>query len=112
MKAHKGIWAGIALLLLVLGGGCGEAGQQELAGTPGSTWDGGPVTSFSPELYDACREVYGSFSPGGLRFMWEQSGELSELSGLSDEDVRGLFRLMCLALATVGGTAWNDTPLH
>ena len=136
MKAQFGIWAGMALLSLVLIGGCGEAGLQGPMGPPGPigplgpvgpqgpagpqgpseapshSWGSGHIASYSPELYDDCREAYGSFGPSGLRLMWEQAGESSELAGLSDEDVRGLFRLMCLTLATSGGTVWNDLPSH
>ena len=39
----------------------------------------GPTQSaYSPEMYDDCRDAFGSISPAGLRRVWAMSGDAAE----------------------------------
>ena len=53
---------------------------------------------YSPELYDDCRDAFGSMSPAGWRQLLQSWGE-TELGPLTDDDLHGLLRFFCLMLA-------------
>ena len=46
-------------------------------------------------MYDDCRDAFGSISAAG----WRQIIDDPELARLTDDDVRALFKVMCLMIA-------------
>ena len=70
---------------------------------PPSEGQGDTRAIYSPELYDDCRDAFGSISPAGLRQLWAESGDVAELGALSDDDVRGILKIACLMFATGEG---------
>ena len=109
----------IGLALVMLAAACtvpgppGPAGPQGPAGASGPAEPQGPaepdggqqagLPAYSPELYDDCRDAFGSISPAGLRRLWAASGDASALGEMTDDDVRGLLKLGCLVIATGAG---------
>ena len=96
-------------------GPAGPPGPAGPAGPPGPTGPLGPSgspgltgSSYSPELYDDCRDAFGSISPAGLRRIWASSGDSAELGELTDDDVRGLLKLGCLMFAAGADIPWGD----
>lgn len=86
----------------------GLAGTQGTAG-PGWAPTGAPESVYSPELYDDCRNAFGSFSAAGLRRMLAMSGGAAELGELTDGDIGGFIMLACLFLAAGGDVSpWGD----
>ena len=98
-------------------GRAGQPGQQGRRGASGSEGPRGPAgsegprgvgsaDSYSPELYADCRDAFGSISPAGLRRLL--AGSDTELGELTDDDVRGLLKMVCLMLATGADSALYD----
>ena len=84
-------------------GPAGVAGPQGSAGVAGPQGPPGPVSElesspYSSELYDDCRDAFGSMSPAGWRQLLQSWGE-TELGPLTDDDLHGLLRFFCLMLA-------------
>ncbi len=85
-------------------GPAGLIGPQGPAGLIGPQGPPGPAVGqearpYSGELYDDCREAFGSISPAGLRRLMAKSGDVTDLGELTDDDVRGLLRVACLMIA-------------
>ena len=98
-------------------GPAGPAGPEGRRGDSGSEGPRGPAgsegprgvgsaDSYSPELYADCRDAFGSISPAGLRRLL--AGTDTELGELTDDDVRGLLKMVCLMLATGADSALYD----
>ena len=89
----------LAFVVLVLATACmtGPAGSQGPAGS-----------AYSPEAYDDCRDAFNSFSPAALRQMLAASGDEAELGELTEDDVRAMLELGCLAIAMGADTLWGD----
>ncbi len=97
---------GLAIVVLLFAAACAEpqgpAGPQGPVGSPGLAG-----VAYSPELYDDCRDAFGSFSVASLRRMMATSGdvaELGELGVLTDDDVRSLLKMACLVMASGADT--------
>ena len=73
----------------------GPAGPQ---GEPGQS-GGQSATPYSGEMYDDCRDAFGSISAAGLRLLWKDELTGAELASLTDGDLRGLVKLGCLSIA-------------
>ena len=87
----------------------GPVGPPGPAGPPGSTSIEETVRStYSPELYDDCRDAFGSISPAGLRQIWAETGDAAELGKLTDDDVRGILKVACLLMATGSDIPWGE----
>ena len=89
----------------------GPAGPQGAPGPPGvvASGNGNGVSLYSGELYDDCRDAFGSISPSALRALWVGSGDAEELAAMSDDDVRGFVRLACLFFAMgQDDIPWDD----
>ena len=98
-----------------LAGPPGSAGSTGSAGPPGPVGPPGPTSieetgrsTYSPELYDDCRDAFGSISPAGLRQLWAETGDAAELGKLTDDDVRGILKVACLMMATGTDIPWGD----
>ena len=99
-------------------GSSGPAGPSGLAGSTGPAGPAGPPgptsivetsrSTYSPELYDDCRDAFGSISPSGLRQIWAETGDAAELGKLTDDDVRGILKVACLMMATGTDIPWGD----
>lgn len=82
-------------------GPAGPAGAAGAVGPAGTSSDPIVVTSegvapkYSPEMYDDCRDAFGGISAAG----WRQLIDDQELAKLTDDDVRALFKVMCLMMA-------------
>ena len=90
----------------------GQVGPQGLAGSQGLVGTQELVgPAYSGELYDDCRDAFNSFSEATLRQMlasgWDKA-ELGELAALTDNDVRGMTKLVCLYLAASADLPWGD----
>ena len=96
----------------------GPAGPTGSSGPPGPSGLPGPAGStsieetgrstYSPELYDDCRDAFGSISAAGLRQIWAETGDAAELGKLTDDDVRGILKVACLMMATGTDIPWGD----
>ena len=110
MKMLAGLVLGTTLMVVAMGCVEGPAGPQGPAGPPGPAGVAGVagqasepivVTSsgvapkYSPEMYDDCRDAFGGISAAG----WRQLMDDEDLARLTDDDVRALFRVMCLMMA-------------
>ena len=98
-----------------LAGSTGPAGPPGPVGPPGPAGPPGPTSieetvrsTYSPELYDDCRDAFGSISPAGLRQLWAETGDAAELGKLTDDDVRGILKVACLLMATGSDIPWGD----
>lgn len=91
-------------------GSAGVPGPQGPAGVPGPSGPQGPAgergtdviegtSSYSPELYDDCRDSFNNLSPSALRAMWASDADAQELATMSDSDVHSITRMACLFLA-------------
>ena len=111
-------------------GSSGPAGPSGLAGSTGPAGPAGPFgpvgplgpvgppgptgiketgrSTYSPELYDDCRDAFGSISAAGLRQLWAETGDAAELGKLTDDDVRGILKVACLMMATGTDIPWGD----
>lgn len=80
----------------------GPVGPQGPAGPQGPSGSQGPVgIAYSSELYDDCRDAFGSLSIAALRqmlFAGDDSPPVS-LSGLTDNDIRSVLKMACLIMA-------------
>ena len=125
----------LMLVLLTLVAACTDsvAGPPGLAGPPGPTGatgpagpagPGGPVgppgsdaslndhqVQYSPDLYDDCRDAFGSISAAGFRQIMAESGDAGELGRLTDDDLRGILKFFCLFVAMGGDLPWDDFGL-
>ena len=85
-----------------------EEGYREAqSGSPEPAGSGDPP-AYSPELYDDCRDAFGSISPAGLRRAWAASGDAAQLGELTDDDMRGIAKVGCLLFATGADAPWGD----
>ena len=92
-------------------GPAGPSGPQGPAGLQSLQDSIQPV--YSPEMYDDCRDAFGSISASGLRQIFATSGDSDgiNLGGLTDDDIRGLLKMGCLMMAAGGVPPWgDDTP--
>ncbi len=76
----------------------GPSGPPGPAGGPGSA-NGERMSSYSPELYDDCRDAFNNLSPSALRAMWAGDADDLGLASMSDSDVHSITRMACLFLA-------------
>ena len=88
-------------------GAPGTSGQAGAPGAQGQSSESAPTT-YSAELYDDCNEAFNSFSSAGLRSFLVASGEGGDLVGLTDSDLKAVFRLGCLMLAMGGDVPWAE----
>ena len=82
----------------------GSVGPQGVAGLRGEARPGDVSTVYSPEMYDDCRDALGSISPAAMRQLW---GTVVDLGTWTDDDLRGLVKMGCLALAS-GAVPWDE----
>ena len=128
----------LMLVLLTLVAACTDsvAGPPGLAGPPGPTGATGPAgpagpagpggpagppgsdaslndyqVQYSPELYDDCRDAFGSISAAGFRQIMAESGDAGELGRLTDDDLRGILKFFCLFVAMGEDLPWDDFGL-
>ena len=64
-------------------------------------------------MYDDCRDAFGSLSPSALRQALTAEGDIPELRGMTDDDVRGLLKLGCFFIAAGEGFLFGgEAPLR
>ena len=83
----------------------GPVGVQGPAGVQGAGVGGESGNSvYSPEMYDDCRDAFGSISPAGMR---QFLGTAVDLRAWTDDDLRGWLKMVCVALAS-GAVPWDE----
>ena len=79
---------------------------QSFSGSVGQGLGGTAAPMYSPDMYDDCRDAYGSISPAIAR-QFLAAADFAELGSWTDDDIRGLFKLACLMFAS-GAIPWEE----